>query len=296
MTAAFLLLAAIGLVWCGVGAVQSRAIRAGADFYLFTLVGLVITTGAAAAVLVDWPALLAGRTEQLPQLALIMAGAGIASVAGFLCMWLAMQSGEKAIVWALAQSAMVVPYAAGVLGYDDRCTAASLAGLLAMLGGIALLAWSGGTERAAGASRGRWLLLVAGAFALIGFSQFLAGLPSRWPGWQDAAGLRVPLQQGAAVLVLLAAAAVRRRPVRRVEVGLGALSALFILAGQAMLFACLDRCAGLGVVAAVYPLATGCCILAFALYGALLLGERPGRRAIAGHLLLLAGIAGLAAG
>jgi drug/metabolite transporter (DMT)-like permease len=283
-----------GVVWGAVGAVQQRAVRSGLDIVQFMLVGAAGVALGSWILCADWQVILAGGgCARLGQLSLAMGLAGVANALGFLLMCQAMRRGSPTVVWSLTQSAMVLPFLAGILGWGDPCPPSAALGIALLLGGIVMLGRRGGD--AAGGRDGVWLALVLASIVLVGGGQILAGLPSRWPGWQDAAGLRIPLQASANLLFLLAWTAWQggRWPTGGAW-RLGLAWAAVVLGGMVLLFIGLDACAGVGMLAAAYPIAVGTCIVAFTLWNVLHRVEPASRRLAAGTALLIAGIAGIA--
>lgn len=109
----FLLAILVGAVWAGVGIVQGEAARRRVDPMAFMTAGSVLAAVAAWACLADWPVLAADRVERGGALVLVMAASGVASACGMLALQKAMDAGAAA--WTVGQSAMAVPFLAGVL-------------------------------------------------------------------------------------------------------------------------------------------------------------------------------------
>ncbi len=294
MIEGILLSLASGLLFGGVGAVLRRVSRAGGSLATYYVLFGACYLALSLAFSVKWR-LVAGA-ERLPLLAAVIGAAGTVSGFGMLLMTRSMALGHGGISWAISQSALVVPFLAGVLAWGDRSGPAGWAGLALVLAMIVVLGRrpGGAGTIAADARRGRraWIAAVAGAFTALGLSQTLSSVPSRWAGWTDTAGLRVPLSAAGflVVMLLMSAFSRERRPGRLVPL-LALVHGVLGFLGQASFFVALDRLAPLGLAAAAFPVSIGTTILSFALYSALVLRERFRALDIAS---LAAGSAGIA--
>lgn len=282
-----------GLLFGGVGAVLRRVSRTGGSLAAYYALFGAAYLALALVFQVKWR-LVAG-TVDLPRLAIVIGIAGAVSGFGMLLMTRSMGLGHGGISWAISQSALVVPFLAGVIGWGDRAGPAGWTGLalvLAMIVALGVRQGGGAADDDAKRRRGAWIAAVGAAFVTLGVSQALSAVPSRWTGWTDAAGLRVALSAAGflAVQLVLFAFAKERRPGRLVPL-LALLHGVLGFTGQAAFFASLDRLAPLGLAAAAFPVSIGTTILSFNLYSALVLRERFGWPDLAA---LAAGSAGIA--
>lgn len=294
MIEGILLSLASGLLFGGVGVVLRRVSRAGGSLVTYYVLFGACYLALALAFQVKWR-LVAGA-ERLPLLAAVIGFAGLVSGFGMLLMTRSMALGHGGISWAISQSSLVVPFLAGVLVWGDRSGPGGWAGLALVLVMIVVLGRrQGGTDATAvDARRGRrsWIATVAAAFVALGVSQTLSSVPSRWAGWTDAAGLRVPFSAAGFFVVMLVMLAFSRdrRPGRLVPL-LALVHGVLGFLGQAAFFIALDRLAPLGLAAAAFPVSIGTTILSFSLYSALVLRERFRALDVAS---LAAGSAGIA--
>ena len=296
MVQGILLGLASGLLFGSVGAILRRVSRTGGSLVTYYALFGACFLALALVFQVRWHAV--AGVDRLPRLALLIGISGAVSGAGMLLMTRSLALGHGGISWAISQSALVVPFLAGVLLWGDRASVGGWAGLVLVLAMIAVLGRRPGAGDAGrpvpstAPQHGAWIASVAGAFAALGVSQALSSIPSRWEGWTDAAGLRVALSAAGFLAVLLALLPFTkdRRPGRLVPLLALAHGAVGFL-GQAALFASLDRLALHGLAAAAFPVSIGTTIVSFSLYSALVLRERFSALDIAS---LAAGSAGIA--
>ncbi|HNT35641.1 MAG TPA: hypothetical protein PKH07_11650 [bacterium] len=287
---AFLLIALTGLLWAGVGGFYSRVARKGHRVLLFSLiVSLFVSCFSWAAC--DWDALLAGAVPKAPIFVPIMLMTGIASQAGMILMMHSMRLGRQAAAWTISQSAMVVPFLAGVLIWQERMSAGNLLGVVILLVSIVLFGQRVHEEGKPPAKQ-TWFVLALLAFAVSGLGATLSTAPSHWHGWQDTARLRVPLLNTAALLAFGTFGvreAMKKMPSKD-EWLTAILCALTVFAGQNTFYAGMDRMALVQKVSLTYPLSISLCIMAFAVYTRLHLGEKLGRLGAMGLTLGVIGI------
>ncbi|OGV47614.1 MAG: hypothetical protein A2X49_05035 [Lentisphaerae bacterium GWF2_52_8] len=201
----------------------------------------------------------------------------------------AMEMGRHGIVWTIGQSSMLIPFAAGALLWNERISGFRIAGLLLL---ALSLPFCAAAKKDAGEIRvSSWLGYCFAAFALIGASQFLSMIPSHWEGWEDKAGLRVPLLFLFSALLWLGMIVLQRRriefaPILRLSLAYSA----FVLAGQLTLYRSLDIMSAQGLSSIVYPMAIGTCIGGFFVYSIIALKEKFGFGSGLGVASAIAGI------
>lgn len=263
-----------GLLWCGVGAVVSRVTRRGGDFVGFMAGSYVLAAVGAWVLFPRYGVLASGQAARLGLLACVLVPGGALSAAGMVAMNRAMRLGHHGATWTVGQSALVVPFSAGVLIWHDSAAAQNVCGVACVLAAIAALGMARKAEPVEGprASSG-WLPVALLVLALFGVQQTLATVPTRWAGWTDSARLRAPMiVTGAMLGYVVAAAAWRRLPNLRPSAGYLVLPCI-ILPSYVLLFRALDlfgRCSRTGLV---YPVAVGTSIVSFGVYSVVVLRE-----------------------
>lgn len=262
----------VGLLWVLVGVILSRVSAARISAPVFYAVGCWLAAGFACVCLTDWSLLLQGGQTRVADLVLCVGAAGVVNAAGQMLLVAAMGQGHKGVSWAIVQMAMLLPYLASVLLWQEPLTLSGVGGMALLMGGLLLM----GASRAGGVAGGggmRWLFFVTGAFLLIGVSQAMQSVPSHWQGWSDAARLRpsVMLLGGAVANTLWVL--LRRERIRMAAVRLGAIWAVVAVASYLLLFLALDTMAAARISGYAFPVAQVTCMIGFSLYSALALRE-----------------------
>lgn len=276
---------ATGALWCGVGIVYGRAAEKRDGFALFLAVGGLCFAA------VSWSATppAAAPVATVLTVAAVMIPAGILGQLGFLALCGAMRRGGHGVSWGIAQSAMLCPFAAGVLLFGEHASAARLAGIGLLTTALVPLSCA---NRGNGEADGRrsFLAFAFLAFALIGMQQVLTLIPNRLPESGAAAlSWRVPLFSLCG-LGWFAAAYLRREKGLRAILPLALLYGLLVAAGQLTMFRALDRLSEAGAAGIAYPLAVSVSVAFFSLYSVWLRKERTGLAGGVGILLAVFGM------
>ena len=263
-----------GLLWCGVGAVVSRVTQRDVNFTGFMAGSYVLAAVGAWALFPRYGVLVSGQAARLGMLACVLVPGGALSAAAMVAMNQAMRLGHHGATWTVGQSALVVPFSAGVLIWHDSAAAWNICGVACVLAAIAALGLARRAQPAEGPrASAAWLPVALLVLALLGVQQTLATVPSRWAGWTDAARLRAPMIATGAMLGYVVAAAVcRRLPRLRPRAGYLVLPCI-ILPAYVLMFRALDLFGQCGRAGLVYPVAVGTSIVGFGAYSVVVLRE-----------------------
>lgn len=282
----------LGLAWTLVAVGMSRVARQQQPIFAFYAAGYGLAALVAWVVFANWGELLAGNVARaLPTVLWAMFGGAATAISSALLV-AAMRRGPKGITWTFGQSAMVMPYTAGIVIWGENPGWPGWPGIVAIITALVFFGWrrqGDVADRQPG-----WLPLVLITFTILGLAQTSFGVMSRWDGWQDTAGIRSPVALTTSFLVHLMTSTVRRqRPRRSMFVPLiiwatGALGAYFLA------FKSLDLLATYDLAAIVYPVGVATSMAVFCLYSVLFLGEKMSRRRLTGLLLALTGVVFLA--
>ncbi len=250
-----------GLSWAGIGVVSGTVARRGLNATAYLTAGTFIAAVASWIFLPNWPVLLAGEVDRGAVFIPLIFGAGLLSMASFFFLQKAMIGGAAA--WAVGQSAMVIPFVVGLFLFGEAAATVRLLGVASIVG--SLLAFMK-VRQSSPTQEGHWLPAAILSMLLAGACQVMASVPSSWAGWEDSAGLRIPLIQTAGLVLLLCMSVYSRRWPTKMEWKWGVAFAVVAFAGLLLLFAGLDHLGREGRLALGYPLALGSCIALVALY------------------------------
>lgn len=286
-----ILITLTGLIWCGNGIIFSYAARKSLDF----IVIMVISTfwGAALSWLfISKPQMiLNGTASRWGELAMIMLSSGIIGTIGVIVMQNAMRKGHHGMVWTISQFALIVPFLFGVIIFHEPTTLMKNIGIFCVA--ASFVAFGLGQSRfhqSANKTFVIWFPMSLLAFSILGIHQSLTLIPGYWRNWEDSANLRGALiNTGCFVSYLIVLIFSIRLP-NRDEIKLGLLSGIFVFTSPIILFRSMDLLAKANMLAMVYPMTVGVCIIAFVIYSALFLKEKLSVSTLAG---IGAGIAGL---
>lgn len=285
MALGFLFAALTGLTWTAIGVVLSGSAKNRFDLVTYSVIQTAVT-GVLAFLLYARPSE-AAEGALLPMLAVF--GAGALNSVAQMVVKTAMERGNHGPVWTVSQSALVIPFLAGVVLWGNPGTAGQWIGTALIAGGILI--------PAAGKFHDcrNWLGAAVVALLLFGVVQTLYALPSQLAGNRDPGGLRPMLVAFGGMAGWLPILLLRRKfsPNRNTLVlALG--MALLSLVSLKLFFLGLDHLARAGFGSVGIPLVVGCNIAGFSLYSLLILRERLSRIEISGMLAVLAGIAAIA--
>jgi len=291
--AGLLLVVFVGLIWAGAGAALSQGARRGVDpIGLFGLASVFILLGAWA-FLPDYGALAAGPPPRIARLAAVVIIGGAVVAIGTVCVQLGMGRGHHGVVWTISQSALVIPFLAGVVIFGEPFVIHRGLGVVLVIASLSLLG-AAKEQAAPDAARPRtrvsWLGFALLALVLLGVAQTCMTVPSHWDDWQDTANLRVPLLAIGRASPMLLLLAIRRPRLNRPAVLPVAYLTFNGICSHQILFIGMDKLRAADMVSIAFPMAVGTCIVAFAGYSLLIIRESVSRQRLIG---IAAGVAGV---
>ena len=279
------LLITTGLLWVVIGSVISSSARKGKNLDRIQADSALLCI----LVCIGW-LWCAGAHFPSPLITILLILAGAANYFTFLLMNRAMQLGHHGIVWSLVQSALICPFLMEVIFLGVACPVVRIAGIIGILSGI-LLAGVKRREMKGKTCNNKWFFVTLAAFAMAGFTQCLANLPSYLNGEGGYyVGKAFALQLGT-----LLAFGVRNLRFQQWR-GTVNWKPMLILSGATLVAQCfflyrgLDLVVQAGVGAIGYPIALGSCIVGFALYSAFILREKVSFLSATSTSLCLIGI------
>lgn len=291
------MLAAIGLnlllgcSWSFLGSLMGRASSGTRSGSAFLSIGTGLVALAGWVFLVDWPLLISGQVPRLWTAVAWTAAAGVTNGLVQLSMVMTMSRGHKGLSWALGQSAMVIPFCAGIFLWNETVGVTGWSGVVALLLAVGLIASrKGGGDGAALLGSPGWLGCAFLTMGLIGVTQLLFSVPSYWPDWDDVASIRLPVNATATCLVHCMVLGLTRQRPDGVCLRMGLLWLCGSFPSFLLLFLTLDRMEAVNLRPIVFPLAVGACMVSFLLYSRFWLCEAFPRRVLVGLSLALVGI------
>jgi len=292
------MLMAAGLGWAVTGALLSYTARHRIRAVTMLAPQMLIAFGLALLILPDYRALATVQVRSLSTLAALLVGAGVVNACGILTLQRAMSAGHNGGVWAVGQSALIVPFLAGTLFFGDPLSPLRLlgvAGIVCSLAAFGLARDKSSGERPLpdGGTPLRAFLLALAALLILGSAQTLISLPSHLAGITDGARLRVPLLYLGHVVVYVGLWLRQPETPNRRSLSFSALCGITAMASSLLLFQGLDRLAPVHMASLGFPVAIGSCILIFSAYSALVLREPFTRIHAFGMVAGLLGICGL---
>lgn len=298
------LLVIVGGIWTLTGIVMGGASRHEIETPLLQLIssaiqcvvcGILISAGVFPGLSISW-------TPALMALGMYFA-VGVLNYVLMETMARAMERGPNGMVWAILQSGMILPFAAGILFHGVSAPATRLIGMAILLAALVLMS-SAKNENEKNRYGKSWLILSFAAFLICGLQQTISNEPSYHesirngvPAVYRTLALGIGNFLPALPVCLLRkngpgkkslAAAFRRKLLWKYAVALQAFS---LAAALFLTYNGMDRLAAAGIGAVSYPLMVVTCIVVFSFYSRIALREKLTLRSTAGILCCLTGIA-----
>lgn len=283
MLTGFLLAVFTGLTWCAIGIVLSRCARNDFDAVTYSVIqgaGSALFTFLCYVRLADFE-----LRAALPLILLIL-GAGTINGAAQAVVKNAMGKGNHGPVWAISQSALILPFIFSFFVFRESGSVFQWLGTGLIVFGI-ILPVAGEFRKAGG-----WFLPAFAAFLMFGVCQIFYLYPSRDPVFADPSHLRPTLVCLGNLTGWSFVGILRRKPLRFskgvVITGIG--MALLSVVSLKAFFESLDILTRNGLGGIGIPLVVGSNIAFFAFYALLILREKNKPRDWAGLGAVLAGI------
>jgi len=285
------LLALTGFLWALVGAVFSHASRQNVEFVAFMFVSSLFNAIGAWIFLFKPNHLAENGGGGCLNMVVVMAIAGLFGSLGFQLMGNAMRKGNRGVIWAVSQSAMILPLFTAVFFFNEKLGVFNWLGIVLILAGLAMLGIKKDKTEKPDNSAGGWLWMSYAVFLLVGISLSFTTLPSHWKSFHDDAGLRLPVIFTASMLYFLTQTIAKgKKFLARRTLVLGLIYSVVVFMGQLCLYRSLDGFAQFGRVGMVYPVAIGICVVLFTVYSVVFLKDEFKGRMLTSVLGITGGI------
>ncbi len=292
------MLLATGLGWTITGSMLSYMARKGISVVTLLVPQILLSVVLATIFLPDYKTLAIGHVSGLLPLSVLLIGAGILNAVGILVLQAAMRAGHHGTAWSIGQSALIVPFLAGVISFHDSLPLGRLLGVIGII--ISLAAFGLVQEKQQGSSPAivsqknrRGFFLALAAMLIFGIAQTIMSLPSHLPGLTDTARLRVPLLYLGHCVVYLGWWWRKPEKLQRNVMVIAAICSIVAVTSTQLLFLGIDRLAKANMSSVGFPIAVSCSIMCFAIYSALIMRETFSRWHAVGLTAALGGIIGI---
>ena len=271
-----------GGCWTLIGIILSRCASGKLNILAYSLLQTVFTGTAAILLAVPFSGF-SGRDFGLLAL-FVFTGGAFNSIAQWLTQR-AMACGNRSLVWAVSQSAIIFPFLVGVTVFHNRSTPGQWLGTFIVIVGVLL------PELGAWRDFRKSVTLTLLAFLVFGLVQSLYSIPSQL-GTLKAVSLRPALSAYGGFAGWLLIARHHATPLRfnRTTLVFAAVMTIVQLASLKLFFLSLDSLAEHGYCNIGLPLITGANIIGFALYSAIFLREPLKRLNIIGLAIVFCGL------
>ena len=279
------------ILWVGLGAVISHAAQKNLN------IGFIQGAGAIVLAALMIPAYFF-EDMSIPTTVLIAVPlSGLGNYATFLMMNKAMQKGPNGLVWAMIQSAFIMPFLMGVLFFKVPCPVTRIIAIIMLLAAMILMGVFGqGNEEKNEGKRGHiWIVYTIIGFLLAGSTQCCANIPSYLIKEESNNLLvtlfRTGLCSGGMFLAFFMHGLINRENFSWKGCGLSTvIMTITTVLSLLCTFIGLDRLAEHDAGAIAYPMIVGISIAIFMVYTSIRLKERLSLPALLGVLLCLSGI------
>jgi uncharacterized membrane protein len=287
MSNGFLLTILTGLSWAIIGVVLSRCAKDRFDVISYSITQTLVTAVLSFVIYANITALTSSNHMVL---IMLVFSAGLLNAIAQMIVKIAMGRGNHGPVWAISQSALIIPFLFGSFFMGNHGSLGQWFGTVMIIGGIMIpVMGKFGDFR-------HWLLPAIAAFFLFGIVQTLYAIPSQLHDFHDTTGMRPML---AALGGLTGWELIRRQQRKKVTwdkraVGLAICMAILSVASLKIFFSGMDQLSDAGLGNIGIPLIVGSNIIGFSIYSFVILKERTNRIEAIGMLVVLSGIIMLA--
>ena len=284
----FLFITAI--MWVILGAVISHAAQRNLNL------GFIQGAGAIILAAVTLPLYFLTDMSVPKQVLIAVPLSGIGNYMTFILMNKAMQKGPNGLVWAMIQSAFVLPFLMGIIFFNVPCPKTRIIGLIMLVLAMIIMGVFGKKEESKGEKRSYiWIVFTVLGFLVAGATQSCANLPS-YLIKEEAGGIltalfRAGLSSGGIFATFFVHGLIDKKIFQWKDcINSTIVMTIATVLSLVFTFIGLDRLAKCNAGAIAYPMIVGISIAIFMIYTAIRLKEKLSFPALCGVLLCLGGI------
>ncbi len=296
----------VGASWCLVGIVFGRAPKEGIDTGLIQFTSSIVSISASLIIATFFIPPAPCPKEVVIITCSIYFLQGFLNFWGLQCLGKAMKCGPNGVVWCIAQSALISPFTAGFLFFQQPLNTPRCAGLLLLLAALVLFA-KGKKNNPDQAEEGNWRFFALLALAIFSVQQCFDTTPSYFESCRKVSPVLRAMSSASGVftasLVPFIATAIRsfekikkmfsgaKNP--RLYIYVFGMQFFSLIFAYTLAYPGKDAMAAAGAGSVIYPLQVGSCIVSFSLYSILALKEKTSPVQFLAIGLCLLGLAGL---
>jgi len=293
MVKGLLLLLITGVLWCICGVLFSIVSRKKIDFAVVMSVTTALNSLLCWLFFVDYEKIT--NAPEVRSLVGIMFLVGILSSLAFIIIQHAMKDGPHGIIWTISQSAMVIPFLAGILLFQEPLLFWNGGGMLLVFCSFVLFGIKKNTPPITNQNvSSKWFWLALSSFLVLGTSQAFSTVPSYWTGWVDSANLRPPLMSAGFALGYSGVMFYRKKRPTTESLKYSLLITLFTLPSYFTAYWSMDALSAFNKVSLVYPVSVGISIIGFGFYSLGVLREKSSWSSRFGMIIAVTGLGLLA--
>lgn len=287
ITEGLLLNVLCGIGFASLGAILSFVTQKEINVFGYYFIGSILAFCGGAIFQMDWS--LITSVERISELLFWMLCGAILNCLGHLLLYYNMRNFHKGASWAVAMSALLIPYCGSVFLWGEKLTFAGTIGIVVILSGIGGLAVAR-RDSSNGQLNIIWFISAISNFACYGGAQLCMGVPSHWSGWHDAANLRSTISALFCAVFMLGVILVRKERIEKITIPYAAAYSIVYLGTLILIYRTLDILTPVGLSKIFWPLGAGVCIVSFCIFSHLRFKEKFSRIDIIGITGIILGL------
>lgn len=265
MIYAVFLMVITGCLWAGVGmnmvAVNKRRMS---PVYYYGL-GTFFTVILASLFIIKWGEVQWSNPCTLYMSVILISGGVVNSISQVLIIH-NFGRGPRAPIWAITQSAMIIPFFVGVFAFGEKLEFLSILGMCSIIGSLVIFASAkkqSGKDAEFSYDSNKWFWVAIVCLILVGLGQAVMGIPSHWREFKDTGNLRTGLVCLGSFIGMSSNKIIRKEPYKFDGIHLIGIFAVLAVLSYWLLFKSIDILTPYAMTGIVFPVGVGTCICVF---------------------------------